>query len=151
MDIQEKLFGIALGVEEPIYIEKIWFDKEAGELHIYMNFKRGGKFTCSVCGKKDCTVHDTTEKTWRHLNFFQYKCFIHFRTPSTKCDDCGVHLFVPEWGRTQSGFTMLFEAFILTLAREMPISKIAEIVDENDTRIWRIVSAHVKRLTRKRI
>lgn len=145
MDMQQQLFGMALGVDEPIYIEKIEFNKEDGELHIHMDFRRGGKFTCSKCGKKECAVHDTTEKTWRHLNFFQYKCFIHFRTPSTKCDDCGVHLFVPEWGRTQSGFTMLFEAFILTLAREMPISIIAEIVDEHDTRIWRIVSSHVKK------
>jgi hypothetical protein len=49
-----------------------------------------------------------------------------FRTQNTNCDDCGVHLFVPKWGRQQSGFTMLFEAFILTLEREIPISKIAE-------------------------
>jgi transposase len=64
------------------------------------------------------------------FNFFQYQCFIHFRTQNTNCDDCGLHLFVPKWGRQQSGFTMLFEAFILTLEREIPISKIAEIVDE---------------------
>ena len=145
MDIQQQLFGIALGVEEPIFLEKIDFNKDEGELHIYINFRRGAKFTCPICGKKECTVHDTTEKIWRHLNFFQYKCFIHFRTPSTNCDDCGVHLFVPEWGRQQSGFTILFEAFVLTLAREMPISKIAEIVDEHDTRIWRIVASHVNK------
>ena len=125
MDIQQQLFGMALGVDEPIFIEEIEFNKDDGELHIYMNFRRCGKFNCPVCGKKECVVHDTTEKTWRHLNFFQYKCFIHFRTPSTKCDDCGAHIFVQKWGRQQSGFTMLFEAFVLTLAREMPISKIA--------------------------
>jgi len=145
MDIQQQLFAMALGIQEPIFLERIDFIKDDGELHIYMNFRRGSKFACPICGKKECAVHDTTDKTWRHLNFFQYKCFIHFRTPNTKCDDCGVHLFVPEWGRTQSGFTMLFEAFVLTLAREMPISKIAEIVDEHDTRIWRIVASHVKK------
>ena len=150
MDIQQQLFAMALGIQEPIFLEKIDFIKDDGELHIYMNFRRGSKFACPICGKKECAVHDTTDKTWRHLNFFQYKCFIHFRTPNTKCDNCGVHLFVPEWGRIQSGFTMLFEAFILTLAREMPISKIAEIVDENDTRIWRIVSAHVKKAYKKK-
>jgi transposase len=145
MNMQQRLFELALGIEDPMFIDKIEFDKVNGELHIHINFKRGGKFACSICGKKECSVHDTTEKTWRHLNFFQYKCFIHFRTPVTKCDDCGAHLFVPLWGRTQSGFTILFEALILTLAKEMPISKIAEITGEHDTRIWRIVATHVKK------
>ena len=40
---------------------------------------------------------------------------------------------------------MLFEAFILTLAKEMPIYKIAELADEHDTVIWRIVNAHIKK------
>ena len=85
------------------------------------------------------------DKTWRHLNFFQYKCYIHLRTPRTKCPRCGERLWVPPWGRKQSGFTMLFEAFILTLAKEMPISQIAELFDEHDTKIWRVVRFHVDR------
>jgi transposase len=52
---------------------------------------------------------------------------------------------VPPWGRKQSGFTLLFEAFIMALAKEMPISRIGELVGEHDTRIWRIVRGHVNR------
>jgi transposase len=145
MNIQSQLFEIALGIEEPIFISKIEFDKADGELHIYIDFKRGSKFSCPVCEKAECAVHDTVDKTWRHLNFFQYKCYIHFRNPKISCDKCGVHLFMPFWARPQSGFTTLFEAFILTLAREMPISQIAELVDEHDTRIWRLINAHIKK------
>ena len=145
MDIQAKLFEVALNIESPLYIDRIEFDREPGELHIHIDFERGGKFDCSGCGEKACPVHDTTPKMWRHLNFFQYKCYIHFRTPSTKCGKCGVRLYVPAWGRTRSGFTVLFEAFVLTLAKEMPVSKIAELVDEHDTLIWRIVKAHIKK------
>ena len=43
---------------------------------------------------------------------------------------------MPPWSRPRSGFTVLFEAFILTLVKEMPVSKIAELVGEHDTRIW---------------
>lgn len=144
MDIQSKLFEVALGIEEPLYIKSIGFDEEIGELHIYIDFRRGGRFVCPNCGKKECAVHDTKEKVWRHLNFFQYKCYIHFRNPKIKCDKCGVHQFVPYWARPRSGFTSLFEAFILTLAKEMPVSKIAELIDEHDTRIWRIIHFHIK-------
>ena len=141
--MEKELFSAALGIEEPVYIDEIAFDGEFGELHIHMNFRRGGRFCCTECGEQGLPVHDTVEKSWRHLNFFQYKCYIHLRTPRTKCPDCGERLWIPPWGRIQSGFTMLFEAFIMTLAKEMPISRIGEVVGEQDTRIWRIVRHHV--------
>jgi transposase len=142
---QEGLFAIALGVEEPIYIEKIEFDKDSGELHIHMNFRRGAKFACSNCGKAGLSVHDTVEKTWRHLNFFQYKCYIHLRTPRTECPDCGDRLYMPPWGRKGSGFTILFELLILTLAKEMPVSQIAELIGDHDTKVWRVIRSYVKK------
>ena len=150
MNLNEQLFGMALGVELPLFIDKIEFDKEMGELHIHLDFERGSRFNCDMCSADGCKVSDTENKTWRHLNFFQYKCYLHLRTPYINCTDCGNHLFVPDWGRTRSGFTLLFEAFILTLAREMPISAIAETVDEHDTRLWRIINAHVKKAYSKK-
>jgi len=148
--VEKELFSVALGIEEPVYVDEIAFDAEDGELHIHMNFRRGGRFPCSECGAAGLSVHDTVEKTWRHLNFFQYKCYIHLRTPRTKCPKCGERLWIPPWGRKQSGFTMLFEAFIMALAKEMPISRIGEIVGEQDTRIWRIVRHHVNKAYAKK-
>jgi len=139
----EMLFGVALGIENPLYIEKVMFDKEAGELHIHINFVKGSKFKCSVCGRDGLPVYDTEEKIWRHLNFFQYKCFLHFRTPRSNCPEHGVHLINVPWANKSSGFTMLFEALVMCLAKEMPISAIADMVDEHDTRIWRIIRSYV--------
>ena len=148
--MEEQLFGLALGVEEPLFIERIEFDKEEGELHIHMNFRRGGRFCCSECGADGLPVHDTIEKTWRHLNFFQYKCYIHLRTPRTKCDKCGERLWIPPWGRSQSGFTLLFEALIMKLAQYMSVSAISDLVDEHDTRIWRIFRYWVEKAQQER-
>ncbi|MFR6644575.1 MAG: transposase family protein [Acutalibacteraceae bacterium] len=52
---------------------------------------------------------------------------------------------MPPWSRPRSGFTVLFEAFILTLVKEMPVSKIAELMGEHDTRIWRILHFHISK------
>ncbi len=41
--------------------------------------------------------------------------------------------------RPKSGFTLMFEAFIMTLAREIPVGPIAQLVKEHYTRIWRII------------
>ena len=143
--MEKALFSTALGIAEPVYIDEIVFDGGEGALHIHMNFRPGGRFSCSGCGDAGLPVHDTVDKTWRHLNFWQYKTYIHMRTPRTQCPKCGSRLWIPPWGREQSGFTVLFEAFVMALAKEMPISRIGELVGEHDTRIWRIVRFHVRR------
>jgi len=40
--VEKELFGIALGIQEPIYIDEKAFDSASGELHIHMDFRRGG-------------------------------------------------------------------------------------------------------------
>jgi len=138
--MEKTLFSVALGIVEPLYIEEIVFD---GDLHIDLNFQRGSKFACSECGEEGLPVYDTVKKTWRHLNFFQYNCYLHLRTPRTTCPKCGERLWIPPWARSQSGFTALFEAFIMILAKEMPVSSISKLIGEHDTRIWRIINWHV--------
>jgi transposase len=139
----ETLFAMALQIQEPLIVKQIEFDKDLGELHIYIDFRKGSTFSCAVCKKNGMAVHDTIEKTWRHLNFFQYKAYIHFRTPRTNCPEDGVHMINTPWASPGSGFTLLFEAFILQLAQCMAVLQIADLVDEHDTRIWRIVQRYV--------
>jgi len=144
VDIQNQLFTQALGIEDPIYIEEIKF--ENGELHIRLNFYRGAEFLCPICETTPCKAYDTYEKTWRHLNFFQYKCFLHLPTPRTNCPDCGIHQFTPPWSRPGSGFTLLFEAFVITLIKGgMPFLELERVVGEYDNRLRRIVDYYVEK------
>jgi hypothetical protein len=39
------------------------------------------------------------------------------------------------WARAGSGFTLLFEAYVLALAKTMPIANAAERLGEHDTRL----------------
>ena len=54
----------------------------------------------------------------------------------------------PPWARTGSGFTLLFEAFLLSMVKAMPVANVAEIVDEHDTRLWRVLDHYVSRAVR---
>ena len=36
--MEKVLFGQALGVEKPVYVDEVKFDKGNGELHIYLDF-----------------------------------------------------------------------------------------------------------------
>lgn len=139
----EQLFAAALQITEPLYVKSVDFDLSEGELHIHIDFRKGSKFKCPVCGQDGLDVHDTVEKTWRHLNFFQYKAFLHLRTPRTDCPKDGVRMTTVPWASSGSGFTLLFEALVLQLAQCMPMGRIAQVLGEHDTRLWRIVQRHV--------
>jgi hypothetical protein len=47
------------------------------------------------------------------------------------------------WARPGSGFTLLFEALLVTFAAAMPVAKVAAMVGEHDTRVWRVLERHV--------
>jgi transposase len=139
------LFQLALGLSSPWMVTRSEFDAEGGQLDLYVDFPRGSRFACAQCGREGCAVHDTQEETWRHLDFFQHRTFLHARTPRVTCADCGVRKVVTPWARAGSGFTLLFEAYVLALAKGMPIANAAKRVGEHDTRLWRIVEHYVWR------
>jgi transposase len=137
------LFQQALGLVAPWYVERAEFDATKRRLDLYLNFERGGTFRCPECGQGDCKAHDTTEKTWRHLNFFEHEAHLHARTPRVACARCGVKAVEVPWARSGSGFTLMFEAIVLMLVKEMPVAAAARLLGENDMRLWRIIHHYV--------
>lgn len=140
----EELFTKALQLEEPWYIEKVEFKNE--ELHMYIAFKKGSKFKNKE--NNEITAYDTINKVWRHLNFFQYKAYIHCDVPRIKNSN-GINMVEVPWSRPNSGFTMLFESFVIELSKIMSVKAIARIVKEYDTRIWRILGYYVSKAREK--
>jgi transposase len=141
---QEELFRIALGLEKPWYIKTIDFKVEEKQLDLHIDFDSGSKFPCPSCGRSCCHVHDTIERTWRHLNFFQFKTYLHCRVPRTECEGCGVKQVKVPWARKSSGFTLLMDSMIVILAQHMPAKTVADIIGEHDTRIWRVLEHYVQ-------
>jgi len=133
------LLQLALGLVPPWMVKAANFDAEARRLDIEIDFARGGHFPCPHCKTADCPVHDTRQQTWRHLDFFQHQAFLHARTPRVTCPDCGVKQIEVPWARPGSGFTLLFEAFAMALMTAMPVAAAARLMDENDTRMWRVL------------
>jgi transposase len=140
-----ELFTAALGLDEPWRVTRTWFEQEHGQLDVYLDFPRGARFPCPVqgCGQSQCAVHDSENKTWRHMDFFQHKALLHARVPRVRCAEHGVHQVALSWARPQSGFTLLFEALLITYAAAMPVARLAAMVREHDTRIWPVLEHHV--------
>lgn len=138
------LFALALGLEKPWVVKSVEFEPEQKRLELCIDFERGGTFACPECGQAGCKAYDTEEKTWRHLNFFQYETHLRARMPRVQCGSCGgVKPVGAPWGRAGSGFTLLFEALVMTMAAHMPVRAIARLLGVTSPRLWRVIDHYV--------
>ena len=134
-----ELFNMALGLSSPWQVKTVLFEQVNGqqELHIYLSFIKGSKFI----GEDNTayTAHDTVERKWQHLNFFQHKCYLHAKVPRIRQADGSVITQPVPWARAGSGFTLLFEAYSMLLIEcEMPVSKAAKVMGVYSQRLWHI-------------
>ena len=143
------LFTIALGLGSPWEVQRTEFDPAKRVLRLRVDFKAGSRFCCPECGKPDCPVHDTVEKEWRHLDFFQHKAFISARVPRITCSACGVRLVTVPWARPGSNFTLLMEALLLELVRQMPVHGVARLTGISDSALWRVINHYVDKAVEK--
>ena len=139
------LFRVALGLAEPWVVSKIEFSADRRQLDLWLDFPPGSQFACPECGK-GCGAYDSTERTWRHLNFFEHKTLLHARQPRIECGQHGVKTVQVPWARPGVGFTLLMEAFILALVQNgMTPKQLSRLIGEHDTRIWRVLEHYVQK------
>ena len=135
-----KLFEAALGITDPWRVGGVDFDVAKKVLTITVDFVTGSRFAVpGVAGAHP--VHDTVAKRYRHLNFFQHECYLEVRVPRVRLPDGGIRQVEPDWAGKLAGFTLLFEALVMALCREMPFAAVARVVNLS----WHRVAAICKR------
>ena len=135
-----KLFEAALGISSPWYINGTDFDVAKKRLTISVDFIAGSRF--AVPGVEGVhPAHDTVTKRYRHLNFFQHECHLEVRVPRVRLPDGGIRQVEPDWAGRLAGFTLLFEALIMLMCREMTFTAVSRLVGLS----WHQVTAICKR------
>ena len=137
------LFQAALGLSDPWRVTSVEFDAQAKRLDLRVDFPKGSTFCCPECKRAALKAYDTEEKTWRHMDFWQHETHLTARVPRVECPEHGVRQVTLPWARPRSGFTLLFEALIMAMVREMPVATLARLVGEEDKRVWRVVHHYV--------
>lgn len=143
---QATLFEKALGIMDPWYVSEVVFDASTKRLDILIDFKKGSLFHYESDDKAiqgDYKAYDTVEKEWRHLNFFQHECYLRARVPRVKTPGDETHLVMPSWSGLVNGFTLLFEALVLQMAKGMPVHQISQMIQISDHRIWKILESYI--------
>lgn len=138
----EKLFSVALGIVDPWYVRDVSFDQAAKVLTLCVDFTAGSHFPHPDAEGLH-PVHDTVSKRLRHVNFFQHECYLEVRVPRVKLPDGSVRHADPEWIGKLSGFTLLFEAFVLAFARKMTFTAVAEVFNISVHRVMEICRRYV--------
>ena len=139
------LFSAALGLTPPWTVVETRFDAAAKRLDLRLDFTSGSRFTCPECQSASCPVHDTSEKTWRHHDFWQHQTYLTARVPRVRCDRCGTHQVTVPWARPGSGFTLMLEALILELAKNMAVLPIARLLAVDDKTVWRVLEHYLEK------
>lgn len=148
--IPEKAFERLLGLDECWEVAGAEYEIEPSErflLVIRETEKLWPRLVCPIekCKHAHVVCHDHGDpRVWRHLDAFGKPTEILCRPPRARCRACRHVWQVPiPWQGEGKHFTRDFEAFALTLMREMPMSKAGDILREHDTRLWRMLFAHV--------
>jgi len=136
----ETLFSMALGLQSPWEVKEVTFSTDEiarSELHLRIGFVPGSRFPDEA--NELCPVHDTVERQWQHLSFFEHTCYLHCAVPRITTTEGKVRTVEVPWARPGSGFTLLFEALALALIeREMPVNRVAEVLKVNPQRVWTV-------------
>ena len=82
------LFSLGLNLTSPWKVVKSEFivpeTSTIRELHLWIDFERGSRFMSSKGTL--LSPHDTVDKVWHHLNFFEHPCYLHARVPRLRTD-----------------------------------------------------------------
>ncbi|MFO1459483.1 MAG: ISL3 family transposase [Verrucomicrobiota bacterium] len=149
--IPEKAFAGLLQLDDRWSVVAAEYETEPSERFLIVVQETERLWPSLKCPEGTCEgtsviCHDHAEpRTWRHLDAFGKRTEILCSLPRARCKGCDKVWTVPApWEGKGKHFTKEFEAFSLTLMREMPVTRAGEILGEGNTRLWRLLRAHVR-------
>ena len=131
-----KFFEQILGITSPYQISEV---RQTGSDGIHIEISIDSTYL--PMGAEG--IHDYEKRTWRHLDLFQYPCYIHCRVPKYKYRPSGKKGYVKTlevpWSRKNSGFSLLFEQSAIHLVKLYgTVAKVARQLNIRPQRLWNI-------------
>lgn len=119
------LYRQILGITPPWSVENVELSTAKREVLIHLaNLER--QLPCPECGK-ECRRHDGRSRRWRHLDTCQFATILVAEVPRISCEEHGVLQVRVPWAEPGSGFTALFEVFVINWLKVASLSAVAEL------------------------
>ena len=138
------LYASILGVEAPWKVMEVIPRLDEGESVVRVEAPAGVKLGCPECGTV-CPRHDHRTRRWRHLPTCQYRTILEVAVPRVRCEAHGVHQVSVPWADSNSAFTALYEALVISWLKEASISAVAELMQLSWDQVDGIMQRAVRR------
>ena len=141
-----ELFSKLLCLEPPYSVDKVVYEEKTQpknkleqfgkSVHIYIKVDTSPNYRPT-----ESRIKDYEQRTWRHLNLFQYPCYLHCIVPKYEDKQTGkVKTLEVPWAKKGSGFTLLFEEFAMELVKiHGCVAEVAKQLSIYPQRLWRII------------
>lgn len=107
-----------LGLKHPWTVTRVEVSHEEKRLDIWVDHIAKTPFCCPECAKALSVYDHAEERTWRHLDAFEFRTTIHARPPRVECPDHGVKQTALPWAAPHGRFTLMFEEKVMTMLHE---------------------------------
>jgi len=108
-----KTFESLLKLSAPWFIESIEMDVSGEEMHLRIAHHADARFVCPSCGRASETYDHAAQRTWRHLDMWQCRIFLHCGLPRVRCAEHGVLQVKPTWAQGSSRLSLAMERRVL--------------------------------------
>ncbi|MDE2832933.1 MAG: transposase family protein [Bacteroidota bacterium] len=98
-------------------VDEIRLDADAQRVDIYISYV-GDRLICPVTGETGTLYDYRKERSWRHVDWFQFPSFVHCRVPRVKSSK-GVNAIRVPWSSDSPQNTEAFESWMNRLHKAM--------------------------------
>ncbi len=139
------LYKQILGIDQPWEISDVSVDIENLEVNVTLEYK-SKTGACPECGLESYIYDNREKRKWRHLDSCQMKTILTSPVPRIKCKTHGVKTIEVPWAEKGSRFTILFEAYAITLLQfTINQTKVAELLRISYSQVHSIMEKSVNR------
>ncbi len=94
-------------------IDRMDLDAKVQRIGIYISHS-GRPLICPKTGETGTLYDHRKERCWRHLDWFQFQCFVHCRVPCVQ-SSAGVNTIEVPWSSASQRYTEAFESWTIRL------------------------------------
>lgn len=138
------LYTQILGLQAPWQVTEIELDSPGRAVTVRVSPDVAAHWVCPKCGKP-ASRYDKRTRQWRHLDTMQYKTLLEAEVPRVQCEEHGVVMVQVPWAEPGSGFTALFEAWVIHWLKQASIKAVAEALDLS----WNAVDGIMRRAVKR--
>lgn len=121
-------------------------DLATKQVALRLEWEEGRCGICSKCGNLSVGYDRLEARTWQHLNTMQFKTILTAQVPRVDCKQDGVTAMRVPWADPKSGFTKMFEMFVIdVLQASQSVDAAADLLGLSWDQVHGIMERAVRR------